>query len=357
MSIIGPKGSPNAPIWIICERPLSTDKARGYLFSGGMGYVFTKMLEDVGINDYHIVCRCPDLEYPDSYNTQQSELNHYKPPIVIALEETAQHFCKELVPYKGSVENHQGSLLKSDLLFYPHYLIPMHGPEYVAQNWEERDVICSVDLGKALSELQYFRKNGTLEPLPERKLVYDFDLPGGFEKLLKYLDRFQTAKILSNDIETVYPRTQSPLYPHPGLPVCIGLADSKEEGISFRLFREDKSECRELFKRLLHLFLQTRQLGQNFFHYDSFRFEALGFNLSEIVDTYIRHHILWPELPHSLQFMTRQYTRQPYYKDEGAGWSPKNLDNLYRYNCLDVCLTYEIYEAQEKEFDERPYLR
>ena len=87
-------------------------------------------------------------------------------------------------------------------------------------------------------------------------------------------------------------------------------------------------------------------------------FESLGFNISleKVQDTLLRHHILWPELSHKLQFMTRQYTREPYYKDEGHGWSVKYMDRLRRYNCLDVCVTYEIYEAQEQEFKERPHL-
>jgi hypothetical protein len=55
--------------------------------------------------------------------------------------------------------------------------------------------------------------------------------------------------------------------------------------------------------------------------------------------------------------MTRQYTREPYYKDDGHHWSVKHMDKLRRYNCLDVCVTYEIWEAQEEEFRQKPHLR
>jgi hypothetical protein len=54
--------------------------------------------------------------------------------------------------------------------------------------------------------------------------------------------------------------------------------------------------------------------------------------------------------------MTRQYTREPYYKDEGHGWSFKDMRKLKRYNALDVTVTYEVYLAQEQEFKERPHL-
>ena len=85
----------------------------------------------------------------------------------------------------------------------------------------------------------------------------------------------------------------------------------------------------------------------------------LGFRIdkTKVVDTMIRQHILWPELPKDLAFMSRQYTREPYYKDEGHGWNMKNMTKLKRYNALDTTVTFEVYLAQEKEFDERPYLR
>jgi hypothetical protein len=97
-------------------------------------------------------------------------------------------------------------------------------------------------------------------------------------------------------------------------------------------------------------------LGQNFFNYDALFHEMLGFRIRKdrIQDTLIRHHILWPELSHKLQFMTRQYTREPYYKDEGHGWTMKHLNSYRKYNCLDATVTYEIYQAQEEEFNDRP---
>jgi hypothetical protein len=55
--------------------------------------------------------------------------------------------------------------------------------------------------------------------------------------------------------------------------------------------------------------------------------------------------------------MTRQYTREPYYKDEGHGWNIRHMDKYRRYNCLDACVTMEIYEAQEEEFNQRSQLR
>ena len=139
----------------------------------------------------------------------------------------------------------------------------------------------------------------------------------------------------------------------------MGIAPSSTFGISFNLFRDNVSENRKLWRSLEGLLVSRAILGQNFFNFDALFFEALGFriNLDTAQDTLLRHHILWPELSHKLQFMTRQYTREPYYKDEGHGWSIKNMGKLRRYNCLDVCVTMEIYLAQEEEFKQRPHLK
>lgn len=368
---IHPKGNPASDIWIIIDRPMSTDKDKGYCFSGGLGYAWDNIMKDAGIRDYYVVAVRPDLGAPGAYLNIIGELNHYQPRIIIPLDHIGQKFCDELAPkQKGSEEegeefeeseiyNHAGSILISPYLSYNHYVIPTLGPQVIMTQYKLRDQVV-LDLAKAASELEYVRTNGSLQPLPSRNLKYEFE---SFDELLHILDSFRDLPILSNDIETIYPKggtKPSTLYQkHPGYPLTIGLAPNKEFGISFDLFRESKSETIELWRRLNKVFKSTPQLGQNFFNFDYNFYSALGFEitLETIQDTLIRHHVLWPELPHKLQHLTRQYTREPYYKDEAAGWSIKDLRSLKRYNCLDVTVTYEVWEQQEIEFSERPWLR
>lgn len=361
------KGSPYSQTWVVIEAPYTQDKDKKFLFSGSYGYVWDKMMRQAGFNDYYVISRRPDLDNKNSFVIIENELNHYKPPIIIVLEEAGKHLCTELekrhVKQKGiidesesDIEKYAGSLLQSPRLNYPHYIIPTFTPDTVCKDWSLRDIVASLDLEKAKDELDFFLKTGNLNSLPIRDLKYDIK---DYDELISYLERFRNAKLLSNDIETIYTNKKNPFYPHPGYPVTIGLADSVDFGISFNLFRDSKIETVDLWKRLYNLFQEVPQLGQNFFNFDSFRYEALGFKIdfSKVKDTMIRHHILWPELSHKLQFMTRQYTRQPYYKDEGKQWNMKDMKQLRRYNCLDVCVTLEVYLAQEKEFDERPWLR
>jgi hypothetical protein len=324
------------------------------------------MMREAGIPDYYVVARRPDLDDRNSFSIIENELNHYKPPLIIVMEEAGKFLCvelekkftqkKNLNEKDSDIEKYAGSLLTSPKLTYPHYIIPSFAPDTVIKDWSLRDIIVSLDLGKCRSELEYFRQNGRLQSLPERILKYEIE---DYDELITYLERFKKAHLLSNDIETVYTNTKSAYFPHPGYPVTIGLADSVDFGISFNLFRENKSESVDLWKRLFVLLREVPQLGQNFFNFDLFRYEALGFDIptKNCQDTLIRHHILWPELPHKLQFLTRQYTRQPFYKDDGHHWNMKDMKLLRRYNCLDVCVTMEVYLQQELEFNERPYLK
>jgi uracil-DNA glycosylase len=360
MPLINNFGSPSARIWIICEAPLSTDIQRGYLFSGGMGFVFRKMLEDAGILDYFITCRRPDTDDSHSFRIVENDINNYKPPLIATLGSAGEYFCSTLKKeksqksYKTQLGKYVGSLLQADhnMISHPHHIMPLFEPEKYIQDWTERNITAFFDLQKLREELNFWKKHGVIQPLPFRDLKYkDMDL----DEILGYMNRLARAKLLSVDIETCYPKGDSLFKPHPGYPVTIGIADSPSFGISIDLFRQDNKETLILWRALNELLSTVPNLGQNYFNFDSHYLRALGFNIDikKIQDTMIRHHVLWPELPHKLQFQTRQYTREPYYKDEGHAWNLKNMQKLRRYNALDVTVTMEIYMQQEEEFAER----
>lgn len=357
------RGNPSSKIWIILERPYESDTKKGYLLSGGMGNVLEKMLKEAGLSIEECYCcsRYPYTEAGGSFAVVENELNFHKPPFILILGEAGWHLLPELRSksienWKGQLQKNAGSLLRSPFLQYPHYMMPAYTPDRLVADWTERNVTTYIDLQKLRDEYNFWKTHGTLQELPIRRLVY-----GNLEihEVYQHLERFSNSPLLSIDIETVYPRKGSAFLAHPGYPITIGIADSDDFGISFNLFRDSVSENRILW-RTLDKVLRTCGgiLGQNFFSFDALFFESLGFSipLGKVKDTLLRHHILWPELSHKLQFLTRQYTREPFYKDEGHGWSLKSMDKLRRYNCLDVCVTFEVYKAQEEEFMQRPQL-
>lgn len=359
MPLIHPKGSPSSRIWVVCEAPLSTDLAKGFLFSGGLGYVWDKMIQDACIKDYYVICRRPNTDDTHAYKIVENEINQYKPPFIIALGETGACFCDVLradAKHKSKtseLSKYAGSLLSADSkLSYPHYIMPVQDVQRLVADWTERNITTFFDLQKLREEFYYWQRNGTLQPLPQRELIYK-EL--SLEEILTYFAKLDRTSLLSVDIESVYTKRDSLFSPHPGYPTTISIADSPSFAISFNFFRESTIETGILWRELDRLLSGKRILGQNFFEFDAPRLRSLGFSISKtrIVDTKIRHHILWPELSHTLQFMTRQYTRETYYKDEGKVWNLKNMLKLRRYNCLDTCVTYEVYEQQEEEFRER----
>lgn len=363
MPYIKPRGVPQARIWVIFERPFSTDVEKCSLLSGGLSFVYEKMFREAGldINSVYFTSRAPDNEVRDGYVNLDAELEHHKPPIVLVAEDCAGWFLPELREKNsistspGQFAKYAGSLLSSSKLTYPHYCMPVYSPLRCTQDWQERNITTYVDLQKIRDEFEYWKKHGVLQPLPSRVLKYhDMEL----DELLSYLDRFSNAKVLSDDIENPMYRSKD-YAPHPGYPLLIGLADSSSFGISFKLFRDKPAENRELWRRLDKLLYEVPVLvGQNFFNYDAMFHEAVGFRirLDRVQDTLVRHHILWPELGHKLQFMTRQYTREPYYKDESSHWTIKSLDRYRRYNALDATVTLEIFLGQEEEFKQKPHL-
>ena len=363
MPYISNRGGAGSRLWIVMERPFSSDEEKGFLCSGGMGGALAKMFSEAGmnINDCYITCRRPNTDAPTAVSNVEGALNQYRPPFVMAMNEVGNVFLSELrskkdpEEFKGQLQKNAGSLLSSPSLQYPHYMMPFYGPDRCMADWTERNVTTFFDFQKMREELLYFKKHQTLQPLPERVLKFE-DLP--FDELLCYIDQMTDSPYVSTDIENPVYKTKD-YYPHPGYPILLGLANSAKFGISFKLFRDKPSENRELWRRLEKMFLNVTLIGQNFFNYDTFLLRAIGFsvNLEKIQDTLLRHHSLWPELPHKLQFLTRQYTREPYYKDEGHNWSYKHMNSYRRYNCLDVCVTYEVWEQQEDEFKQKPHLK
>ena len=96
MPYIGPRGNPLSRIWVIIDKPFGSDK--GTLFSGGMGHVFEKMLSEAGIDsrEVYFTSRAPNTDAPSAYSNLEADLNHYAPPLILALSAVAGWFLPEL---------------------------------------------------------------------------------------------------------------------------------------------------------------------------------------------------------------------------------------------------------------------
>ena len=365
-------GNPNSPIWLIYEEPYAQDADKGYILSAGWGYVHRKVWSLAGLPDPYIYILRPCLGASYDDNTKFSELicslsDNGVPFILPTNVNVFERLCPDLVTKsqkKAIFKKYAGNLLTSQFLNWPHFVIPTYPADYIGANWEYHEIQAFIDLGHVKEEYEYWLSHGaSLQRLPSRQLVTE----PTYEDLLSIMYRCRyefnnsTLQYLSVDLETIRPQkgTSYAKLGHPGYPYTISLALNPYYGVSFSLWDYPATQLAKIWKELSWLLKDIPSIGQNFFSFDAHWLEALGFELclNKCQDTLIRHHILWPSLEHKLQFQTKQYTRQPFYKDEGKQWTPKNKRALMHYNALDTTVTYEIYLAQEREFNERPYLR
>lgn len=371
--IIENHGNPNSPIWLIYDTPYNQDADRGYILSAGWGFVHRKVwdLSGIPIQPYIYVMKpCIGASY--DYNVKFSELiialcDNSVPFILPTSIDLIEKLCPEYVTKsqrKAILKKYSGNLLTSQFLNYPHYIIPQYPADFVGSNWNYHEIQAFIDYGHVKEEWEYWDTHDKLvQPLPARQLITG----PTYEDLLSIMYRCRyeytngTLQYLSVDIETIRPQKGTVYHKlgHPGYPYTISLALSPYYGVSFSLWDYPLEQLTKIWRELDWLLKDIPQIGQNYFSFDAHWLKALGFSLclDRCQDTLLRHHILWPGLEHKLQFQTKQYTREPFYKDEGKQWSPKNKSSLMRYNALDTTVTFEIFQKQEEEFRDRPHLK
>lgn len=201
--------------------------------------------------------------------------------------------------------------------------------------------IFDMDIKRVFSDSQFKEKR-----LPERKFVI---APKG-DELEYWTQELLKADKLAVDIENV--KNSRHL-------LCVGFASSPQLGVCIE-YNEHDPFCRDAISRLLLSNIPK------LFHFGTHDTEVLRLNGYEVNnyfwDTIIAQHVMWPELPRALAYITSVYTREPYYKDEVSeddpdtkAWSPKvNRAKLYAYNCKDTTCTFECHLEQEKEINEGP---
>jgi hypothetical protein len=366
MSPIQNFGDPKNPIWILMDEPYTNDANDNVVLSGGYGYNFKKTwcLASLSLNDIYIRTNRPTLGASYVKETALSKMLYdielYRPTFLVPLSDEILNY---LVPYtsqakekNSTIAKWAGSILQTSYLSYPHYIISSHPPDWVTRNWSYNEIQAYIDFGHVWEEFEYWSKHGTLNPLPKRNLL----VQPTFVDLISYLHDCLNLPLVGCDIETLRPKNNT-FYKgiNCGYPYTIALAKNPLDAISFSLWDYTPDECIKIWIALDKLLNTVPQIGQNYFLFDAHYLKALGFHicLEKCKDTLIRHHILWPSLKHALHFQTRQYTRTPFYKDEGRNFSVKQKDKFMRYNAMDAAITTEIYEAQDQEFSERSHLR
>ena len=143
---------------------------------------------------------------------------------------------------------------------------------------------------------------------------------------------------------------------------CIGLAIDSHEAICINLRDEtanrfDLHEEIAILKAIQRTLSKKKVIAQNGIFDSYYCWQKIGLFFRVTFDTMLAHHLLYPQLPHSLGFLTTQYTTHPYYKDEGKLWREGgDIDMFWRYNCKDAALTYHIHKALTKSLEDKKLL-
>jgi uracil-DNA glycosylase family 4 len=362
---VGFRGHPRNPIWIVGEAPGADEDQAGTPFVGSSGRELDRMLVEAGlslndicfVNPYKVRPPENDIErFEETGITKQEseaqfleELNEYKPAFIVPVGGTAlQILCGFTIDPKdkeSKISKWRGSILSSEELLWFHYVIPNFHPAYILREWSDRDVAVFI-FRRVKEEFDFLRSTGKHQPLPARELIVD----PSYDEAREYLrGLLNDNKPVSADIELLARR----------VPICIALSNRRDSAISVSFFDYPPAQQGVLW-RLLEAILQKRIIGQNWTTFDTNWMEAMGFSggCESCDDTLVRHHVLHPEMSHKLDFQVMQYTREPFYKDEGKGWQLREgLPKLKRYNCKDAACTLEVFEEQELEFADNPRLR
>ena len=190
--------------------------------------------------------------------------------------------------------------------------------------------------------------------LPQREFILD---PRGLD-CEEWVQRLSAADFLGSDIETVK-RSRHILCmgfaPEPGVGVCFSTSHPEGRRAIDRVLR---SPAKKIFQ--FGSFDTTQLVACNGYQINDP--QATELSRPYFWDTLIAQHVLQPELPRSLEYLTSIYTREPYYKTEGRanipddskGWSDKvDREGLHRYNARDCCVTIEIALEQMKELGDQ----
>jgi len=343
---IGPTNSP--PLALVGEAPGREEDLRGIPFVGKSGFLLDQMLSKIGVgrngcyitnvanvrppnNDFNFFLKEGNERMLADFRLRLwKEIEEVKPKVIVALGEQAM---VSLIQKKG-ITKYRGMMYERDhRQDYKLRVIPTFHPAYVQRIYSTRPIV-EMDLAKAYRQ--------ALSPSTPRVDFFTFPSLDGI--LCWLAERHSPVSV---DLETLGSKLHTR---------CIGLAWSETEAISIPLIRGG-NHCwteEEEFEILsaLREYLEDPSV-EKYFQNAPFDTTVLarefGVNVSNVkLDTMFGHHLLYSELPKSLDFLTSIHTDFPMY------WEETGSDqNNATYNCYDCCVTWMVAQRVEAELKER----
>lgn len=347
----GPTNSP--PLALVGEAWGKDEAAAKRPFVGAAGRLLDLMLRNAGIrrdecfvtnvvherppaNDFghYYEDKKKKVGKPELYQHRKrlhEELRQVRPKVIVPMGGEA---LKSLVVEQSSITKCRGSLFVQPNGWR---ILPTLHPAYVLRMFHEK-VIVELDLKKAYRQALH----------PSTPNV-EFNVSPSLNEILDLLNNCPSPITL--DLETLDLYTR-----------CIGIAWSPTDALSIPMINTSQGESawheheealilEALNKVLLNPSIE--KILQNFPFDSTVLARELGMHIEGIrLDTMFGFHLLYPELPKGLSFLSSIYTDFPMYWD----YDSKNDKSTMEYNCYDCCVTYQVAEHIEQELSERGML-
>jgi uracil-DNA glycosylase family 4 len=355
------EGPINASIAIVGEGPGESEVAKGRPFIGGSGRLLFDTLKQIKLDRTSI--------YTTNVVKRQISLSRYGNERNAVKREELEKWIEMLHWELSKLPN-----LKTILIMGGYALYALLG-EHKVTNWRGSVIqgakfpgrrvgtyVVTINPAFAMRELK-------LEPVfaldIRNKLASVIDgtyKPYKIDTLIN--PTFKQAMNAIQDIKLAKKPTTLDVESIAGETACIGFANDPHHSvcINWRDHKRNRYTLQEEADLLYamqdlcdsHRANEVPLIGQNA-QFDTYHLRLKDWlSVSFSDDTLLQHHTLYPQLPHNLGFITSQYTTHPYYKDEIESWKEGgNIDDFWRYNGKDTCITLTGWIKMCKELKEQ----
>lgn len=343
-----PDGSPNAPLAVVGEAPARNEMREGRAFVGTTGRllweiaasarVTREMCYVLNVLDYNPPkdkFALGDEDLSDHYSRLARDLRPWMGNCIVAVGNEALF----ALTGKDGITKWRGSILEATLPgLEGRKVVPIVHTSFVQRGEWRYKYVSQADWKRIAEE-----SKSSQSVLPQRK----FYLAPPANSALEYIEYLIAKRDpVTFDIET-----------RAGQIACVGIGNTPDEAmcIPFVLRNGDSYYPLEvevaIWQALQRLFVAVSLIAHNA-SYEWMYFTRYRMKMPQapLWDTNHLHHVLYPELPHKLSFVSSIYTREPFYKDmvkdtekeEVKEWSARMKDDvLWQYNCKDVAVTHE----------------
>ena len=361
---VKPAGPLDAKIALIGEAPGVDEEVEGKPFVGASGRELNALLSSAGIsrssiyidnvipvrpsrNDIteyitlrhgkkYIKTPVRTPEY-DQYEAELKErLSKTSANVFIAMGNTALYALTRVHP--GFPEKRRGSILPCTLVPGRKVIPTIHTSTVVRGNYLNK-LLITKDLIRAREESEYPEMR-----LPTPELI----IRPSFEQALDFLNSCLTKNFIAWDIEGTH------------FVNCISFARTGNSAISIPFVDErgqhyfNEYEELAIWRKIAEILERPDivKCGQNLNYDMKAVYRLYGIITHPIEDTMCAMNILYPDYPKALDFITRWYTRYPYYKDEGAEYIKTgigNMDEFWKYSAMDSIIPYLAFPQMVKD--------